>query len=301
MDARPGVPAGEQTGLTGESKMAEQTVASGVVTEIAALTQKQQNGGNIHVIKDAIPGHVLIKVPGKETYDQIKVQKARKLTVESLGGVAQLVALAVDKYDGEPVVFVSRDGVDVSFDENKDSLFLVSGHMPHRFTPEWLSVKAHTGRGAEYTLDDFREWLRVTMKDAATESSVELQKAMVAVHVTQTGSMANVRTDTSHRVGRDLESEVVIPGAPKDSNGNAKIPDRFRLTPRVTMERAIDYRQEVEFAFHIDPDDMSVKVVANGPQIEAGIDEMLKLAVEEITSDLSEYHSDVPVILGSVA
>ena len=80
------------------------------------------------------------------------------------------------------------------------------------------------------------------------------------------------------------------------------IPDRFTLNPRIVMDPKLADRQEVEFALHIEPETLEVKIVANGPQVEEGIEQMLGSACDEIEAGLRAAGvEDVPVILGSVA
>ena len=307
MDARPGVPAGGKSGLTGESKMEGQTVAHGVVTEIFGFANKQQNNGNVHVIKDAIPGHVLIKDPTKDSYDQIRVEKPRRMTAATLAGVVQLVQIAKDRFQGKPVVFVDRTGVIVSFDEHKESLFLTSGSMPHRWTPEWTDIRSLASAKSRSfdEPDNFRKWLREEMKDAATGTSDAVQKALISITSVTTGTRSDVRTDSARKIGRDMEAELVLPGSQVDDGSGKKvtaIPDRFTLNPRIVMDPKLADRQEVEFALHIEPETLEVKIVANGPQVEEGIEQMLGSACDEIEAGLRAAGvEDVPVILGSVA
>lgn len=275
-----------------EKVTSQQTVARGVVTEIRDLVKEQQHSGGLHFYT-TVPGMVIVKVPGKEDYEKIPVQQKRRYNLETLQGVAEAAKVAKEKFGGDPVIFVDRNEVVLSFQENAASLHLASGVYKHRLSPEWkclLGLKQQPTMGVE----GVRKWLRIDMRAGATDSSKALERSLQSLSAKTEQRTRSMREGGKESLGRDIDAEV--------TSANGEIPNACAFHVRPFLDPDVSAGDAVEVFVDVEPRNLDVTLVAQEADMEEVLVGAVLKAVEVLKLRLSEVDlPDVPVILGSAS
>lgn len=269
----------------------EDRLAAGVVTEIEKLVKNHLGSGGLLVYRD-VPGKLLIKEPGVEGYKEVELPRNRQLAVESIDGIVAAVKLAIDRYNGKPTVFVSVDGIVVSFDESDGSQFTQNAIYRHKWSPQWQRILGLVG-GETFSIDDVRKLLRVEMRACSTTSSEKLAAALVKMSAKTSATVGSTRESNRETLGRDVESEV--------RSDAGEIPNSFVFEVRPSMDVLLTRKFDIDVSVDVSPRNLDHELTAEAVDVENAINETLEAAQQLIEDRLaSQQIEDVQVIIGKI-
>lgn len=240
-------------------------LAAGAVNKVAVVTLPQEP-----------KKYAVVKADGTVEFRDV-APADRKHCLGEIGEVAGFVKFAEESLKGKPSVWYAPDGVIVVVADAPDS------HRADRAVAPLIGTQTYAtllAVGAKWLAQkDFVRLLRVTLADAATDSSQQLLKAARVISFSATSGGKALAEHGRQSLGRDIEEQV--------TSEVGDIPEEVEFNVRLFTDPGLTRRFPVRCAVDINAKDATFNLCPLAEQLDDALSQQLELIGEQLRGEVA--------------
>lgn len=194
----------------------------------------------------------------------------------SLDQVDDFVASVSERFGATPTVWYDGDGIVVVIHDTEASQRRDAAKLKFRPTSTWTELCHH----AEEWLPqkEFVRFLRITLADAATDSSRQLLRVCRVIGFSNSAGVASTVEHGRQSLGRDIEQQV------KSEVGD--LPEEITLNVRIFDDPSLTRRFAIRCAVDVEPRNATFNLCPLPGALGDAVDEQLDLIGRELTDSV---------------